>query len=436
MSEIKRFIPGKREVSFDQWNNQDVVIKRFLDPNKSAKHLRRELLGLNAFMQSDIPSPKILVNDADQHILITERLPNAISLLEQWQASAIEDEQLNVIYTLVEMLAKLHNNGFVQHDVHLGNYLISNNIVYAIDGDSVSKAVSDNRKYYLANLALAFAQFPKQAEELCWKALSNYSRITNWKVNSKHLRYLAKQIQHCRNKQQKRFLAKVFRNCTRYKQERSFKTNLIFDRSLDQSAFKQALKNIDALLEKDLLKDGNSNTVGIISIDNKKYVVKRYNLKNFWHRLRRCLRNTRAHNSWHYAHLLEYHNINTPKPVALLEHRFGRLKGKSYYVCEYIEGTPATDYFQQQSENVTQTATTLSNTIKQLAQAKISHGDMKATNFIIKNQQVYVIDLDAMQAHKNQKKLQIALNKDQQRFIKNWQDNPDTSQMFMRILAE
>ena len=53
---------------------------------------------------------------------------------------------------------------------------------------------------------------------------------------------------------------------------------------------------------------------------------------------------------------------------------------------------------------------------------QISHGDMKATNFIFNDQKLYVLDLDAMQRHKLKSKFIDAQAKDMSRFQRNWQD--------------
>jgi len=93
------------------------------------------------------------------------------------------------------------------------------------------------------------------------------------------------------------------------------------------------------------LKRGNSSTVIRIKFDNHVLVVKRYNIKNFRHRLRRFFRATRATHSWQSAHLLLLLGIATPKPVAMLERRFGYFRGRAYFIYEYIDGPDVIDFF-------------------------------------------------------------------------------------------
>ena len=70
-------------------------------------------------------------------------------------------------------------------------------------------------------------------------------------------------------------------------------------------------------------------------------VVKRYNMKSVSHRISRLFRRSRASRAWSYGHLLNSLGIRTPHPIALIEERFGFLRGKAYLITEYCSGYPA-----------------------------------------------------------------------------------------------
>ena len=53
----------------------------------------------------------------------------------------------------------------------------------------------------------------------------------------------------------------------------------------------------------------------------------------------------------------------------------------------------------------------------------VTHGDMKATNFIVTDEQLQVIDLDAVRWHGAEKSFLKAFRRDLQRFMDNWQGN-------------
>ena len=54
-------------------------------------------------------------------------------------------------------------------------------------------------------------------------------------------------------------------------------------------------------------------------------------------------------------------------------------------------------------------------------QAGISHGDMKADNFIVTDTGITIIDLDPMQHHRQKSALERALRRDINRFLDNFQ---------------
>ena len=83
------------------------------------------------------------------------------------------------------------------------------------------------------------------------------------------------------------------------------------------------------------LKRGNTATVARLGFGSMELVVKRYNNKSLWHRLRRALRRDRGLNSWVYSHTLRFTGLPTARCVALLRTRW---MGPTYLVMEAITG--------------------------------------------------------------------------------------------------
>jgi len=69
----------------------------------------------------------------------------------------------------------------------------------------------------------------------------------------------------------------------------------------------------------------------------------------------------------------------------------------------------------------------LATLIKQLAAAQISHGDFKATNFLVSSSQLHLLDLDGMTAHRITGAFKKAFRKDLVRLRQNWPDRPTIS---------
>jgi tRNA A-37 threonylcarbamoyl transferase component Bud32 len=217
---------------------------------------------------------------------------------------------------------------------------------------------------------------------------------------------------------------KVFRQCTDVKKYALQGSWILASSDAENIDFSG---NLDALMTpQNLLKDGNTCTVALVEMGGKKIVIKRYNIKNFWYRLNRAFRQTRAAVSWANAHRLTILDVATAKPIALIEQKtFGLLQGKAYFLTEYIDAPDAADFFTK-TRNKVQRAEAVHNMATQfyrLNLLKISHGDMKATNIKMQGAQPVFIDLDAMRQHTFSWSAERAHVRDLRRFMQNWQND-------------
>jgi tRNA A-37 threonylcarbamoyl transferase component Bud32 len=76
----------------------------------------------------------------------------------------------------------------------------------------------------------------------------------------------------------------------------------------------------------------------------------------------------------------------------------------------------------------------VTDVLAQLALSAISHGDMKATNFILSERGAVVIDLDAMRKHDTAESFHRAQRRDLRRFMRNWEACPETRTMFAEMM--
>jgi len=131
--------------------------------------------------------------------------------------------------------------------------------------------------------------------------------------------------------------------------------------------------------------------------------------------------------SWRNSHLLKSIGVNTPNPVAMMEKRRGPLRSISYILTEYIDGTDA--YHLLNSDNAREIdlpglVKQFGELLRKLASSSISHGDFKATNFILSDKKLFITDLDAVCKHRFKWRFQKAFNKDIDRLMQNWIDAP------------
>jgi tRNA A-37 threonylcarbamoyl transferase component Bud32 len=189
----------------------------------------------------------------------------------------------------------------------------------------------------------------------------------------------------------------------------------------------------------ELLKDGNSSTVVRLKIGAVDLVVKRYNIKNVYHGLKRAVTRTRASKSWENAHLLNFCGIKTAPPVAMVESRRGTAPRISYFISEYVEGVPCEDFFKSNRfsrEERERAAEQVAALLARLHGLQIRHGDLKASNIVIADRGPVLVDLDAMREYASAGSFHQAGVRDVRRFLQNWKDDRELSRFFQQQLQQ
>ena len=444
---VVRVLPGKRLVCFGEFNGRQIVAKIFLDPGKAVRHCSREKRGVISLKDAGIKTPELLVSGTVKPdnipFLCFQRIIPALDLSEAWQKIRHEDRRVKLLCLALSAIAAQHEAGIKQDDLHLDNFLLSGDDIFTIDGNSVDarrigKPLGKTKS--LENLGLFFAQLYPKFDYLVPKAFSAYADKRAWPVTQALSARLIKKIKTRRNQRKKNILKKIYRECTEFACQKNWDQFLVCERSFHNEPISRFLADPDTVINSGkLLKDGNSSTVALVKIGARSLVVKRYNIKNIQHALKRCLRPSRAWVSWHNAHLLTILGIPTPKPIALLEKRWGPFRFKAYLVSEYVGGLDF--YHLLHPDNAKKAdrkilAERFGKLIQSLADASISHGDFKATNFIVTDDGISIIDLDAMCEHRFRWRFKHMFKKDGNRWIKNWGELPEIEALFRNQLTQ
>lgn len=436
---ILRLLPGKRIVAVAEAEGRDYLIKIFV--GRSAKrYMRREVAGVYAIEDSGVLAPSLewqaRLHFKGGYVLAFEYLAEARNLSDVFEQSVSELEQTNLIGKVIPVLASLHEGGVIQNDIHPENFLFHNDRIYTIDGGDVSRhwthPVGETRS--LNNLALFFAQFHSLHDHRIPELLELYRQVRAWTDHPGRAKRLIYLINRKRNQRKENYLRKAFRECTQFAAARTFNRFWVCSRSSYSEAMAEIIDNPDAAMAKgQVLKNGNTATVALIESPVGPLVIKRYNIKGFAHRLSRMFRKSRAWISWANAHRLEFLGINTVKPVALVEERWGPLRGRAYLISEYVEGPDATVL--QERDDPSSDIASIVDLLKSLSAAGVTHGDLKASNFLLAREGAVIIDLDSMREHQDPAEKQKAEMKDLERFLKNWESSPRMAERFSDLLG-
>ena len=128
--------------------------------------------------------------------------------------------------------------------------------------------------------------------------------------------------------------------------------------------------------------------------------------------------------------------IQVAEPVAVVEERWGPLCGRSWYISRYQGGEQLLDYLDADGwqERFQKIVKQITGFFRVMVDAGYSHGDMKATNLLVSEGLLYVLDLDASRQHRFSFTHRRALRRDRARFLKNWKNQPELSAAFSEQL--
>ncbi|WP_129972315.1 MULTISPECIES: lipopolysaccharide kinase InaA family protein [unclassified Pseudomonas] len=437
---LLRVLPGQRYVGAGVWRGRPVLAK-LLVGSKAARHFQRELEGVKLLAAQGMTTPLLLADglkDGEGGWLLFELLKGAESLGDAWNKveslPVLADEQSAVLAEALGAIGQLHGKGLWQEDLHLDNLLRHGGQLYLIDGAGICAENAGqplSRQKVLENLGVFFAQLPKSLEPFTEELLVYYLLS-----NSEHalpLEALQKQIDKVRAWRLKDYLIKVGRECTLFSVKRgAFGLRSI--RREEEPAMLPVLEQADALLDQGhLYKTGGAASVGKVEVAGRALVIKRYNIKNFAHWLKRFWRPSRAWHSWREGNRLAFLGIATPKPLAVLETRFLWLRSKAYLITEHLAGPDIIERFAPYVESGAAPESelqALDQLFARLIAERISHGDFKGHNLFWQEDRWALIDLDSMCQHGSLGSFAPAYARDRARFMRNW---PESSALYQVI---
>ncbi len=440
--EVVRSLPGKRLVFLGEYAGAKVFVKQFLDPNKRERHWRRELDGLDAFKHSRIPTADVLYagRTADQRlpVIVLEQLAGVKSVKQAWSEADTKSRE-QILKRMVVLLARHHRSGLCQTDLHLDNFVLDDREIFSLDGAGVVvHAGGVDQEAGLQNLGLFVAQLLPDWESYIPEIYELYSAECGWSSGpgSDHLLI---EVQKAREGRWKGFRNKLFRNCTAFCHVKNSDSFYVVAREYADQEMSALLQDPDASFpgRDQAIKNGNTCTVWATVVNGRSLVIKRYNVKDFWHGVKLSLFTGRGARSWVNSYRLLFYGIPTPQPVALLKREGGLLNPTAYLIVEQLQAVDAMEWFHDPAVSIEEKvvmAEQVAQILGKLQQHQISHGDLKATNILIADGEAVLIDLDAMQRHTDVAGFEKAWFRDIKRFMQNWDDDRELYGLFGKRL--
>lgn len=444
--ESLRIIPGMRLVCRGIWQGERVVAKIFLPQRGLQRRIDREVTGIKALAAAGVPVPRLmgtgsLSGDGRMRVLLFEEICEIVSLRDEIKARRNGEEKLPLLKRAVELVARQHNAGIMQTDLHLDNFLLQGEKLFALDGGTVvpvrgqGKFKSDEG---LQNIALLLAQLPISADRHIPSLYDVYVAVRGTVWDARDLELLRKHVRRLRDRRLQIILRKTSRECTDYFVVRRNGASAICRREFDSAEMRRFLDDPDKAMQSGrMLKNGRSTTVVACSLGGHELVVKRYNFHTVRRVLRYLFRPTQGFRSWKNSVLLEALGIPHARGIAYLERRIGPVKRSAYFVSERVEGVDARTLFSNGSahgslghqqwspihqlvSDVESTTHGIMELLESLTAARLSHGDLKGTNIIFHEGVPTLIDLDGMRRHRMPNSLHQATRRDALRLLQNF----------------
>lgn len=417
---VARVLPGRRLSGVARVGQASVFAKVFYGSG-ARRYWQRERQGVGWLQAGQIRTPSLLgqgaTEDAQGYVLLYQ-------LLEP--AGAVDGRQSKEFTGAVRRLAELHDHNLLQTDAHLNNFVVSQDDVWVVDADGLRR--SQRLQPQFLNLAMLFAQRCPTCDTEVAELWQFYARLRGeYVARMCDERQMQSLVTQQRRERVRRYLKKTQRSCTEFYHDRSFRHEWLCRREYWPQLQRMKLFAEEVVRDGTPLKLGNSSTVVRTQLEGQSFVIKRYNLKGPWHRIRRWFKR-RARIAWRNGNWLAFLEIPTARPVALLETKWGWFRGVCYVVMEDVGEQNLGQILSAQADRITEIAPAVVQILRELRAAGIAHGDLKATNFIWHEGDMVLVDYDALR-YGDQRE-------DRQRFLDNWSEHSELLMRWRRELEQ
>lgn len=352
---LLKIVPKRRTVLSGKWETQEVLAKLFYRTFHINRHLQRETAGCLAIAKAGIPTPELLytgkTKDGSVGVLLFEYIHPISSLRDVWNASESPEDKKHLFRQLLDIIAKMHHAGLKQCDLHLDNFFIHNDTLYAIDGASIKQnrnGHSLSKEESLNNLGLLFAQLTTQDYSITGTLFTDYVKARAWDDTARIHEELQRQIQQQLEwRFNKYFAENLFRETDKVVFQRSCRHFMLCKKTEYTTAMESFLDSPEQLLHSPssqlVNKDAFSEKFRV-QIANKEFVVHRYSRKGIYNAALSCFRMSPAAYAWQKAHRDASLDQAATKPIALLEKHFGSFCNISFFICKAEKQVVCSDH--------------------------------------------------------------------------------------------
>ncbi len=303
-------------------------------------------------------------------------------------------------------LARQHDRGVIQTDMHLGNFMIRGQEVFALDPAMMRFAHGPiGQRQSVRQVARLAAILSEEAGSTIESVFREYAQARSWAIGPQDVEQLRMEHRRQRSKAIEQGLRKFLRTNRRHETIRYGRWRGLADRKLLEAVSPAEIASglDEAMARGQVLKDGGTCFVSRVKLGGLDVVIKRYNHKGLLHSLRHTFKGSRARRCWLNANRLLLLGIATPQPLAYLDQYQGPLLRRSYFITEFVNGQGLHGILRDRDvpeDRKQRLIDGVVHTLDRMASHGISHGDLKHTNILCRENTIVLADLDGMEIHR------------------------------------
>lgn len=439
LTESLRVIPNKRLTARGIWQDKIVIAKLFFKGKKAAYYAGRDQAGIDALVQSGAMTPVLYYAGAtaekNVHVLIFEYIDEATAFSQAWESTKQSSAQLRLLLKITKTIAKQHDAGLEQQDMHAGNFMLKNGRIYSLDGDGIKKITKRKHglrpKAGLKNLAMLIAQLAFVHTINTQQILFAYCNFRKIKPSRRLFSRFNKYIAQHTNRFRHETLQKTLRECTNFVAKTSLTLRTIWARGQSDTELPDLLPHLEQKVQQQppakMVAANPLHECIKLPSEQRSLMVKRYATRHLFEGFCAAIGVSTAKKAWLNSHHLNLLRVPAIKSIALCEKGFFPWFDKSYVVSEFIEGQPLGEFItthEHDNEKVAAVFHEVALTIKKLSQFQITYGSMNASHFLVTEAGVLLTNFDKVKQHRSAKRFQKTARQDIYEFLKNWQDKP------------
>jgi len=405
---VLRTLGRTRTVYDATWGDRRIVLKVFTKFGKALYHALREWRGLRQLEARQINAPKPLFfgRNSAGWVVATAWLEGAVTTAELWREAGIDEKKVQVLSIVARELARQHDRGVVQSDVHLGNFMVRDDEVFTLDPAMVHfRRGPIDRRRALSHVAQLLCTLPEGADPAIESVFREYAKARSWTIGPQEVEEFREEHRRRRRRTVEWGLRKFQRENRRHQAIRQDRWRGLADRKLSESvSLDEITAGLDeAMTRGRILKDGRTTFISRATLGGIEVVIKRYNHKGLFHALRHTLKGSRGRRNWLSANRLSLLNIPTPKPLAYIDEYRGPFLHRSYFIAEFVNGRDLYKILRDGSvpeDRKRRLIDGVVDTLNWMMHHGITHGDLKHTNILCEGDRLVFTDLDGMQVHR------------------------------------